>query len=195
MSKVLSRHNRLFVSRWLRNPLRTGAVLPSSPALGKLMASHVDPDKPGKVIELGGGTGAITLALIERGIEAKRLVVVELDDRLQLSLKQRFPDVEVLHTDAAHLKQEMDAHSLGLASTVVSSLPLINMPAYQQGVVLDQAFASMAEDGVFVQYTYGPTCPVRRGLLRNRGLKAMQAGKAWLNVPPARVWLITRDND
>ena len=41
------------------------------------MAEQVDPRRPGPVIELGPGTGAVTEALIERGMSTERLVLVE----------------------------------------------------------------------------------------------------------------------
>ena len=46
--------------------------------------------QPGQyVVELGGGTGAITQGLIERGIPRDRLIVIELDGALHAYLKER----------------------------------------------------------------------------------------------------------
>ena len=57
----------LFLSRWIRAPLRIGALAPSSKHLGREMARAIDVRKPDPVIELGGGTGRITRALLEAG--------------------------------------------------------------------------------------------------------------------------------
>ena len=66
-----------FIRSWLEKPLSTGAVLPSGKALARTMARYVDPNVTGPVIELGPGTGAVTEALVEQGIEPSRLVLVE----------------------------------------------------------------------------------------------------------------------
>lgn len=46
------------------------------------MAAWVDPEQEGWVIELGGGTGAITAALLQHGIGVNRLIVIEKSKRL-----------------------------------------------------------------------------------------------------------------
>ena len=66
-----------FIRSWLEKPLAIGAVTPSGRFLARTMARYVDPDQTGPVIELGPGTGPVTEALVERGIEPKRLVLVE----------------------------------------------------------------------------------------------------------------------
>ena len=54
-----------------------GAVTPSSKVLARAMARYVDPDGEGPVIELGPGTGPVTEALVESGVNPSRLVLVE----------------------------------------------------------------------------------------------------------------------
>ena len=64
MLRIFDQQDRLFLSRWLRNPLRTGAVMPSGSMLARLMANQIDTAGDGVVLELGGGTGAITACLL-----------------------------------------------------------------------------------------------------------------------------------
>ena len=66
-----------FLRSWIEKPLHMGAVMPSSKLLARTMAQYVDVDSKGPVVELGPGTGAITNALIEHGVDQKRLVLVE----------------------------------------------------------------------------------------------------------------------
>ena len=54
----------LFLQEWLANPLRTGAVAPSSPKLAAAMARWLPADPERYVLELGPGTGAVTAALL-----------------------------------------------------------------------------------------------------------------------------------
>src|SRR3954466_4300315 len=66
-----------FIRHWIDKPLSMGAVTPSGKLLARAMARCVDPAVAGPVIELGSGTGAVTKALVERGVEPSRLVLVE----------------------------------------------------------------------------------------------------------------------
>jgi len=79
----------VFFGRWLRAPHRIGAVAPSSRFLARAMATQVDLRRPGPVIELGGGTGSVTKALLEAGLPVERLIVVERDVRLYKMLRRR----------------------------------------------------------------------------------------------------------
>ncbi|HZD25941.1 MAG TPA: rRNA adenine N-6-methyltransferase family protein, partial [Alphaproteobacteria bacterium] len=83
--------DRVFLSRWLRAPLSTGAVTPSGRALARLMAAQIDPEADGHVIELGAGTGAITRALLDAGVDCRRLVLIEKDPVLHGLLSRRYP--------------------------------------------------------------------------------------------------------
>ena len=58
-----------FIRSWLEKPLATGAVTPSGRFLARTMASYVDPAVPAPVIELGPGTGPVTEALVEQGVD------------------------------------------------------------------------------------------------------------------------------
>src|SRR5918912_3490011 len=70
----------LFFLRWLKAPHRIGAVAPSSRFLARAMAREVDVRGSGLVVELGGGTGSITRALLDAGLAPDRLIVVERDE-------------------------------------------------------------------------------------------------------------------
>src|SRR5205823_13124356 len=66
-----------FLRSWIEKPLHMGAVMPSSRMLARTMAQYVDIESEGAVVELGPGTGAITHALRERGVEQKRRARIE----------------------------------------------------------------------------------------------------------------------
>lgn len=192
MHRILDHRDLQFFLCWLRNPLQVGAVCPSGAALARRMSAQVDPRRPGTVVELGGGTGAITQALLRRGIAPEKLIVIERDERLHRLLTTRFPHVAVLLGDAVHVLAELRRKGATRVSTVLSGLPLSLMSERQQRAVLDAAFDCMGDDGVFVLFTYGPAPPVPRSRLARWALAARPAGTAWPNVPPATVWRITK---
>ena len=94
---------RLFLTYWVRAPLRTGAVLPSGTGLARTMAAQVNVTQEETVVELGAGTGAVTRALLERGIPAERLLVVERNPAFYHRLRAKFPELRVLQGDARNL--------------------------------------------------------------------------------------------
>lgn len=150
-----------------------------------MMTRSVDARPGGVVVEVGAGTGVVTQALLDAGVPANKLYVVELDDRLYHFLSERFPGVRVLRGDAALLHELLPAELVGKVTTVVSSLPLRAMTFEVQERITDAAFRVLRPGGVLVQYTYPPLSPLPADRL---GLRAERLGRIWLNVPPAAVW-------
>ncbi len=96
-----------FIGSWIKKPLAVGAVTPSSKPLARTMAQYVDPDSTGPVIELGPGTGPITEALIEHGVDPSRLVLVEFNPTFCQLLRERFPEATVVQADAYRLREAL----------------------------------------------------------------------------------------
>src|SRR5476651_94906 len=86
----------LFLREWLANPLRTGAVAPSSPKLAAAMAEWLPADPENYVLELGPGTGAVTEALIKYGLREDRLVAIERNPTMADLLRKRFPLARII---------------------------------------------------------------------------------------------------
>ena len=89
-----------FIRHWIDKPLSMGAVTPSGKMLARAMARCVDPDTSGPVIELGSGTGAVTKALVARGVDPSRLVLVEFNPSFCRLLRTRYPEATVIQGDA-----------------------------------------------------------------------------------------------
>jgi phosphatidylethanolamine/phosphatidyl-N-methylethanolamine N-methyltransferase len=153
------------------------------------MARQIDPQGEGCVVELGGGTGSITRALLERGLSPGRLVVVERDRTLAALLRTRFPGVRVLHGDAAELVALLRPLAIDRAAAVVSSLPLLSLPKQMRRRMVEQSFALLGDQGTFVQYTYGVASPLAAPEF---GLCGEVAQRIWRNFPPAVVWRFRR---
>lgn len=177
-----------FIRTWFDSPVLTGAVSPSGRFLARMMARAVDPEGTGPIVELGPGTGPITQALLGRGVDPRRLLLVEYDAAFCRLLQGRFPGVRVVQADAYALRQSLGGVLAEPAATVVSSLPLLNKPDRQRSMLLEDAFAVMREGGAFVQFTYGLTSPIPS----MEGVDAAVSPPVWLNLPPARVWVYRR---
>ncbi len=180
-----------FIRSWFDNPLLTGAVSPSGPALAQMMARAIDPAATGPIIELGPGTGAITQALLDRGVEAGRLILVEFDESFCRLLAQRFPGVRIVRGDAYDLAASLGDRLDAPVAAVVSSLPLMTKPERVRLALLADAFGLMAPDGVFVQFTYSFNSPMPRKA-PPIAFEAEASPRIWLNLPPAQVWVYRR---
>ena len=117
-----------FIRSWIEKPLSTGAVMPSSKALARTMARYVDPQASGPVIELGPGTGPVTEALVQHGVDPARLILVEFNPAFCRLLRTRYPAATVVQGDAYRLRRLLETFVREPAAAVVSSLPLVTKP-------------------------------------------------------------------
>ncbi|TQV83428.1 class I SAM-dependent methyltransferase [Denitrobaculum tricleocarpae] len=192
MKPTRSRANWLFFRQWLRNPFSIGAVMPSGRELANAMAEASDSDSGRFVVELGGGTGNITQALLDSGLPAERLIVIERDRRLYRVLAARFPEIRILNMDAVQALEVLNEECHGKVGSVVSGLPLLSMPPEFQEQLLAESFKLLGKNGDFIQFTYGPVSPVSQRRLGKLGLRAQKVSRARLNIPPASVWRFVR---
>jgi phosphatidylethanolamine/phosphatidyl-N-methylethanolamine N-methyltransferase len=175
-----------FIRSWIEKPLSTGAVMPSSKLLARTMASFVDPDVEGPVVELGPGTGPVTEALVEHGIDPARLMLVEFNPTFCRLLRTRYPAATVVQGDAYRLKRLLGSLVREPAAAVVSGLPLVTKPLRTRLRLLNEAFGLLRPGAPFVQFTYAVVPPIPRSLAR---VRAEASERIWLNLPPARVWV------
>jgi phosphatidylethanolamine/phosphatidyl-N-methylethanolamine N-methyltransferase len=177
-----------FIRTWLGKPLVIGAIAPSGSDLARTMASAVDPDSKGPIIELGPGTGVVTTALLARGIEPSRLILLEYDKEFCALLAERYPGVRVIQGDAYSLASQFAGQFEEPVAAVVSSLPLLTKPEQVRLKLLKEAFDLMGPPGRFVQFTYSIGSPVPRAD-RPIVLATEVSPRIWRNLPPARVWI------
>ena len=129
-----------FIRSWLEKPLSTGAVMPSGKVLARTMARYVDPQSSGPVIELGPGTGPVTEALVEHGIDPARLVLVEFNPVFCRLLRSRYPAATVVQGDAYRLRRLLETFVREPAAAVVSGLPLVTKPLRTRLRLIADAF-------------------------------------------------------
>lgn len=174
-----------FLGLALRNPREIGAVLPSSPALGRAMAAAATRSHGRPVLELGPGTGAVTGAILKAGVRPQKLVAVERTEELIPDLNRRYPGVRFIPGDAFRVDDLLGSSVpewRGQFGAVISSLPLLNFPESLRAQLLDQLAAWMHPEATLVQFSYS----LRRSQAFGH-LREVSSRVVWLNVPPARV--------
>lgn len=175
----------MFVKRFLKNPRQLGAVFPSSNSLGSFIAEHVDAKGNSPILELGGGTGSLTKAMLNCGVAPERLYIIELDPELCAYLKGKFPQCHVVHGCATKLEDLLPKEVIGQIHTTVSGLPLLNMPKEVRKNIMRSCFNIMGKHSSVLQYTYSPKASLAA---EEYGLQKEKLGMVLRNVPPATIW-------
>ncbi|MCM5553601.1 class I SAM-dependent methyltransferase [Pleomorphomonas sp. NRK KF1] len=174
-----------FLKSWAAKPLTTGAVSPSGRWLARAMAGVVDPSWDGTVIELGPGTGAVTAALLQRGIAPERLLAIEYNPDFAEHIRSRFPGIGVTVGDAYQFGETVRRASVDKVAAIVSSLPLFTQPPLRRRQLLDEGMMALEPGRPFIQFSYAlvPPVPAEAG-------KWTLDASGWIvrNLPPARVW-------
>ena len=169
-----------FLRGLIHSPRGVSAPTPSSPVLAEAIAAELDLTRPGLVIELGPGTGAVTAALIRR-VGPTRLLAIEQETSFIAPLRTRFPDADIRCGDA--LAFERFLPSGAIVAAVVSGLPLLHLPHATRRSLLARALNVQGPGGLFIQLSYSWRPPVKAGegvMLTKRAV--------WQNFPPAHVW-------
>jgi len=176
----------VFLREWLANPQHTGSVTPSSPLLASAMARWLPRDPESYVLELGPGTGAVTAALLKRGLREDRLVAIENNPNLARLLQKKFPSAHIIAGDAWEMDTLLAELPVPVTSVgaVISSLPLLNFPKAQADALAHKIRSVLEPRGRLVQYSYHIIKDRSRGA---DDFRLVASKIVWWNFPPARV--------
>jgi phosphatidylethanolamine/phosphatidyl-N-methylethanolamine N-methyltransferase len=178
----------LFFARWLANPLQMGSIVPSSSALSRRVLAQVRRAPDEAVLELGAGTGVISHALLQGGVPADKLIVVEIVPAMASHLRRSLPGATVLEGDARALPDLLPQHWHGRIGTVVCGIPLVLLPVAEQARFID-AMEAVAPGRGFLHYSYCVTSPLP---YKRHTMTARREAWTPLNFPPASVWRYTK---
>ena len=175
----------LFIKEIISSPRAIGAVCPSSSYLAKSMAREVDITNDGFVIELGGGTGKITEALLKHGVSPGKLITVERSAELAAYLREKFPDIHVIEGDAGQLVKLLDnGKGVKKINSIVSGLPLKSLPQNIVLTIKQQIQTLLQDGGKFIQFTYDLGLS---SFVYDATFSIENSKIEWRNLPPARV--------
>ncbi|MCK5717336.1 MAG: methyltransferase domain-containing protein [Thiomargarita sp.] len=189
VERNLNKNNRqapdwlLFARETLRNPRQMGAGWPSTPQLARVLAHYVPLTDNGLIVELGGGTGIVTKALLAHGIPPERLVSIEQSASLADCLRQRFPQVQIINGDAQQLSLLLEKFPLKV-TTIVSGLPFRSLPPHVGHNIIKQIDEVLPKNGLVIQFTYDLS---GRKMFLSHHFKRVSHKLVWRNFPPARV--------
>jgi len=179
----------LFARRWLKDPMKVGAVAPSSPVLARAMIKALDLEPGQTCLEIGPGTGAFTEHLVEACDGDVRVVLVEQDPVFVGHLRQRFRNAEVIAGDARDLPQLLALNGISRVPRILSGLPLRSMPPPLR-MRLARAMGDVLEiGGRMVQFTYLAGPPLLPRLAAAARVEGRRVDFVARNAPPAFIWV------
>lgn len=176
----------LMFRKFVRHGTSIASFAPSSRFLARATCKGIDFDRARCVVELGAGTGPITTELVRRAKPHTRLMVVELDPDFCKRLRSKFPGVDIVEGDAAHLDKLLADRGIAQVDHVLSGLPLPSFPAPLRDAIVKSSARVLAEGGTFRQLSVMPW--VYRGMYR-RYFDEVRFKLVPLNFPPAGVYV------
>ena len=175
-----------FLSDLKRQPKAVGAIWPTGQIMARRMASIVNPSSGLPVLELGPGTGVITHAILERGLQPGLLHAVEYSASFASELRLRFPSIHVHQGDAFNLQETLGKHADLRFDCAVSALPLLNFPVAMRETLIGDLLSRMSPGRPLLQFSYGPFAPVPA---RAGQWSVERYDFVLRNIPPARLWI------
>ena len=148
-----------FFREYRRHSRSTGSILPSSVFLSRALTSELRrPRLPGRILEVGPGTGSVTHQILNHLLPADRFDMVELNGHFVALLQRRFDQewdfrsrrhqVRILHKAVEELDGE------GVYDYIVSGLPLNNFPVAQVREIFQVYNRLLRPGGTLTYYEY-----------------------------------------
>ncbi len=162
MAKLFA-EQRVFLGQFWKQYRTTGAIWPSGRSLARALARFVrdgesQPDRPRRILEVGPGTGSVTVEIIRGMRPNDRLELVELNDDFVAHLRQRFendPPFQAVEKQSeihhAPVEQLTADHQYDL---IVSGLPLNNFEVAEVENILNTFRRLMKPGGVISFFEY-----------------------------------------
>ena len=171
------------------NHVQTGAIVPSQRFLVGKMIAPVPEHYRGRIVELGAGSGPLTVRLAARCPRARiqacevnpTLARLCYDSVLSAGAEDR---VQVLCDPAEHLLARIAEGGSAKPDFIISGIPLANLDRRESLALIDRISRALAKGGMYIQFQYSL---LDRKTIRRRFSK-VRTVPAFLNFPPAFVY-------
>ncbi|MBP1857975.1 phospholipid N-methyltransferase PmtA [Rhizobium herbae] len=175
-----------FFKGWRSNMKAVGSIVPTSGITARRMASVVNPHSGLPVLELGPGTGVITKAILQKGVQPENLVSIEFSTDFYQHLVKTYPGVDFINGDAFDLDKTLGARKDQQFDSVVSAVPLLNFPMHMRVSLIDDLLSRVPVGRPVMQISYGPLSPV---VAMPDRYQISHYDFVVRNIPPAQLWV------
>jgi phospholipid N-methyltransferase len=186
-----------FLREFLAQPMATGAIVPSSEALGKAIVRNLNLSNAKAVVEYGPGTGAFTTYVLQNLDHDARFIAIEINPRLAEMFRKQHPDVQIFQDSVANAREICNEAGIDQVDCIVSGLPWASFQESMQVEFLDEMMRVLKPGGKFVTFAYvhGLFLPPGRRfskILPKYFGSITKSPVVWNNFPPAFVYSCTR---
>lgn len=191
----------LFLREFVKSPLRTASIVPSSRYLAEHMIRPLHArdwsKRPPIVLELGPGTGAFTRVIRDNAPDGTRQLGIELNPAMAEHLSETFPGVEVIVGAAGDLPSILGDRGIDGVDLIISGLPWQSFAGPTGLRLIDTIADCLAPGGNYTQFTYSWTRWAPPAKRQHRALNTsfdeVQVSRTiWRNFPPAFVYTSSR---
>jgi len=188
LGKLIASYWR-FMLAGVINCVQTGAVVPSQRFLVSRMIAPVPLDYQGQIVELGCGTGALTLRLAARCPQA-RILACEINPVLAQDFESRLAGsefssrVEVVAESAERILSRLRRDGPQRPDFIISGIPLGNLDRESALALIRSIHRTLAFGGLYIQFQHSI---VDRKKIKNTFSK-LHTAPVFLNFPPAVIY-------
>lgn len=175
----------LFFKEFLKHPLQIGSIVPSSRFLERRIMEGAGIASAKTVVELGGGTGGTTRAILRAMPENATLLSIEINPHFHRLVGGIEDPRLIAHMGSAcDLEDILAMYGLESPDVIISGIPFSTMSLELGNRVLETVSNSLAPHGRFVAYQVrGRVAALSRPFLGQE-----QSAMEFRNFPPMRVF-------
>ena len=180
-------------SQFLKNPIQTGSLIPSSESFAKKIVKQIDFTKNKIIVEFGPGTGPVTEQILNSLNNRNTYFAIELNSELVFDLNQKFPGKNFYNDNATTIDKYLRVHEEIKADVIISSIPLSLLNETEQREILECVVNNLSPKGEFVMFMYVTSKIIKSGqrvedLLNEYFPTKSRTKLIWDNFPPAYIY-------
>lgn len=183
-----------FLQQFMRHPLLTGAVAPSSRALAELITNEAELANAQVVVELGPGTGIFTERIVGKLPGGATFLAIEANEAFVTATRRRCPGVRVVHDSAVNVRKHLGEAGATFCDRIICGLPWAWFPERVQDELLGAILGCLRPSGRFLTFAYlqGLFLPAgqrfKKKVQETFGV-VRRTRIVWRNLPPAFVYV------
>lgn len=181
-----------FLGGFLRRPVTTGSVWPSSRRLAAALAETIDAKPGDTVLEFGPGSGPVTRAISARLPEGAHYLGIDINPDFVALLRTRFPALRFREGCVTEAARFLEEEGLPRPKWIICGLPFGNLPRDLARRVMQHAAETLAHGGEMRMFQYVHayrlhTSTGARKQMSEHFAEVVRARAVWANMPPAYV--------
>lgn len=186
-----------FLRNFVRQPIRVGAIAPSSSRLAQQMVQSIDWTTAKYVVEYGSGTGVFTQQITRCLQPGSKFFAIEQSAELAQRTRERCPGVTVYCDSVANVETLCQQQGHPQVDAILCGLPWAAFPESLQRECFDAMLRVLRPGGQFATFAYWQGVILPAGirfakLLKNTFSEVHRSPTVWRNLPPAFVYRCRR---